>query len=480
MKTKLLLLSVLLSSLCASTFAQSSTAVTKSIKMKIDGLEDEEVYLSYYYGKRQYYKDTAKVNSDGSFEFSGEEYEGGIYSVIFQDKRTYFELVVTEPYIEMETSMDDLINSMKVIKSKENKIFFDYLQYSNGIQKNKLSPLKKELRELEELEETTQGDLFRIEELKNEIKQADQDILNSKEEVIKSNPDAFIAKVFKASKDPDVIKCTADISQEECEKLQYREFKKHFFDNLDFKDERLLRTPVYHNRISYYLEKLTYQSPDSILKEADWLIDQIKHSDELYKYTVHYITSTFESKKIMGMDKVWVKMGLKYYCPDKAPWMKEDKLAEFCERCATQNNLLIGVTAPDFTLWDKNGKEFTLSKHQSKYTLLIFWDKECGHCKKVLPQFNGIQEDLKKLGVSTVGIVTSLENEDWIEYADEKGFNWINVSDTPEKPNKFRTNYDLFSTPQVYVLDKDKTIIGKKLTADQMVEFLEDYIERNK
>ena len=41
----------------------------------------------------------------------------------------------------------------------------------------------------------------------------------------------------------------------------------------------------------------------------------------------------------------------------------------------------------------------------------------------------------------------------------------------------FRLTYDIFSTPQVYLIDKEKIIIGKKLNAlslGRMIEHLED------
>ena len=39
----------------------------------------------------------------------------------------------------------------------------------------------------------------------------------------------------------------------------------------------------------------------------------------------------------------------------------------------------------------------------------------------------------------------------------------------------FRTIWDIFSTPQVYVLDKDNKIIAKKLGIEQLPDFIRDY-----
>ena len=76
----------------------------------------------------------------------------------------------------------------------------------------------------------------------------------------------------------------------------------------------------------------------------------------------------------------------------------------------------------------------------------------------------------------------------------KKKLPWINISDFPDANENakfyiyekrvttlgslnFRLSYDIFSTPQVYLLDDKKKIIGKKLNAislAKMLEHLED------
>ena len=75
-----------------------------------------------------------------------------------------------------------------------------------------------------------------------------------------------------------------------------------------------------------------------------------------------------------------------------------------------------------------------------------------------------------------------MENEKWIKFVKENELPWLNISDFPDankNPKKylydlrvtdlaslnFRKTYDIFSTPQIYLLDENKKIIGKKLDA---------------
>ena len=52
-----------------------------------------------------------------------------------------------------------------------------------------------------------------------------------------------------------------------------------------------------------------------------------------------------------------------------------------------------------------------------------------------------------------------------------KKLTWINVGD-PYLHNNFRHDFDISSTPQVFILDSNKKIIAKKLDVTQIEDFL--------
>jgi hypothetical protein len=62
----------------------------------------------------------------------------------------------------------------------------------------------------------------------------------------------------------------------------------------------------------------------------------------------------------------------------------------------------------------------------------------------------------------------------------EKGWtDWINVGD-PYMRSKYKLVYDIRSTPQMYLLDEDKRIILKKISAEQFEEEIPRCIENDK
>ena len=114
-------------------------------------------------------------------------------------------------------------------------------------------------------------------------------------------------------------------------------------------------------------------------------------------------------------------------------------------------------------------------------TLLIFWDPDCGHCKKELPKIKEEVYDLyAEHGVKVVTVYTQVEEEKWKKFLEEKDLTeWINLYD-PYNQSNFRNNYDIYSTPVLYVLDKDKKILAKRIGVEQLPDFLDHYFELKK
>ncbi len=479
---------IFLSVISLSALAQDKMP-TYDFKFKITNLSDSTdsvAYLANYYGSKQYYFDTATFEPGGVLHFKGDSIMGGIYSIILSDKKSYFEFVVNEPKIEMETKSGGFVNSMKVKTSDENTKFYEYLGFIEG--KTKEVELLKKRRE-----EAKGKDQKAIEE---QLGALDKEVIGYKLNFIDENPDFLISKVFKASAEPEIPEYKEIKDDDERQRRRYQEFKSAYLKDVDFADERLLRTPVLHNKMNYYITKLVVQAPDSIIKEADELVKRTNGNKETYKYIVHHITSKYEDSKVMGMESVLVHMGQNYYCPDKAWWLSVKKRKEFCERVNKMAPLQMGKYAPDLILMDTLGQWRQLYEIKAKYTALYFWDSGCGHCKKVTPKWKEFYELYKTKGVEVYAVGTEFENKDWKKYVKKNELPWINVSDNPEinenaqelmreqkttlQSLNFRETYDIFSTPKVYLLDENKKIIAAKLMPEQMGEYLDHLIQEEK
>jgi thiol-disulfide isomerase/thioredoxin len=438
-----------------------------SIKIKVKGLKDTVVYLAYHYGDKQYLKDTARVDSKGSFTFDGKEVlPGGIYMAVLPDKR-YFEFIVSEQFFSLETDTSDYVRHMKVTGSVENKLFYSYLQYLYP-KGSAVDSLRKQLAKAKVKSDSTA--------IIKQMENIDKDIINYRKDIIKNNPNTFVAKIYNSM---DIVQPT----QEEKDAAKARKdsifefnfYKAHFFDHIDFTDDRIMRTPIFHQKIKEYMSNLTVPTVDSINKSADYLAAKAKGNKELFKYAVWYVTTTYETSNLMGSDAVFVHMVEKYYKTKQAYWVDTATLKKIIERSDILKPLLIGKVMPNVTLWDSLDYPHTLHSIKAKYTIAYFWDPNCGHCQKETPKLYDLYKKYASKGVDVYAVNIDREPKDWKKYVHEHKLNWMNVMDNHLSCN-FRLQYDIYSTPVIYLLDEKKKIIAKRIGVDQLDEILDSYI----
>lgn len=438
------------------------------IKVKITGLKDTVCYLGNYYGDKQYIKDTARVDSKGMCEFKGKDevLPGGIYLVITPAKK-FFEIIVDkEQFFSIETDTSDFVNKMKIKGSTDNQLFYEYLKFVGDKQtdaiklRDALKTIKKDNKDSTKL-------------VQDKLSAIEKEVQNYKLKYVAAHAETFLASVFKTSQEPEVPDAPLLPNGKKDSNFVYRYYKAHFFDNIDFNDDRLLRTPVLHNKIKQYITTLVVQMPDSIIPEADKMIEKAHSNKEVFKYLVWYITNWSETSNIMGFDAIFVHMVEKYYETNQAFWVSPANLEKIISRGKILKNLLLGVKIPNLTAQDTSGIFQTLYNVQAKYTVLYFWDPTCGHCQKETPKLKLLYDSIKKASksIEVYAVCTEQNLKDWKNYIIEHKLNWINVMDM-QNTTGYHTTYDIYSTPVVYLLDENKKILAKRLSIEQLQEFL--------
>lgn len=446
----------------ALSFLGQSQILSYNFEFDVKGSTDT-VYLANYFGKQLYYSDTAYA-TNGKFTFKKDrEIMPGKFAVVFPGK-TFFEIVINEPNIKMSSDTSDIVGKMQVTTSVENKIYYDYIQYLNQ-RKDDIEPLKK-LYEAEDKEK-------KKEEIRQQIIDIDKEVKEYQRKVVADNKQTLIAQIINLSLDmvvpdpPNNADGTVDST------FQYYYYRDNFWAEDNLRNEALVRCASYHNKLEKYLDKVLLQHPDTIGVYLDKLVEKMDPKGDLYKYTINHSLNKYSKSQIMGMDAVFVHIGLKYYKTGKAHWADEETIKKISEKATSWEPLTIGKKAPALNLVDTTEKKVvSLYGVKADYTILYIWAAGCGHCKKATPKLMKMYEKLKEHGVAVYAVSSELENDDWKKFVKKHNLDWINVSDTPDRPQAFRTTYDLFATPKVYILDKDKKIIAKQIGVEQAGDIL--------
>jgi thiol-disulfide isomerase/thioredoxin len=192
---------------------------------------------------------------------------------------------------------------------------------------------------------------------------------------------------------------------------------------------------------------------------------------------VNFLNDAARSKR-MGMDAVYVFLVDHYYATGKASWMDQEQLEKLISQAAALSPTLIGKVAPDVLFYKESGESVNIHSIDADYTVLFFWDPECGHCKKSIPFIIDFYNAYKVKGVEILAICTKTGSDisDCWKSATEKGMDiWVNVSDQYLR-SRYKTIYDVKTTPQIFILDKDKKIIVKKIGGEDLTSVMDEVL----
>lgn len=492
---KRLLLIIMVALLTYSGYAQKH-----KIEVQVKGLSDTTLLLGYHYGEKKLVADTIRVDSKGRGVFEGDSLlDGGLYLVLIPNLR-YFELIIDKDQeFKVVTDTADLFTNLQIEGSVDNQVFLDYQKKSGELYK-KRKPVYDQLKKYFAIKDsvglsTTQKQVIAdsIKILQESLMAIQKEMMQfENENIINKYPKGLLTSILLCTRDIDIPDYPRNEKGEITDSLfKYHYLKSHYFDNVNLGDERLLKTPVYEMKIDNFFDREVIQIPDSIIPEVDKLMSRILvqedkgYEGKMYYHTLHHMFMKYQNPKYMGLDNIFVYLMEQYYLKDKLPkrvLADTAYMAKIKKRFDEMSKNRIGIKAPDLQLYSNKEEWMKLNSIQAEYIVLYFWDIECGHCKKTIPEWNDlyVSNKFKDKGVVSVLVYTQTEMEEWKKFLIEKNLGTsVNLFD-PYQNTNFRQLYDIYSTPVSYVLDKNKKIIAKRIPPETIVDLLNHELSKKK
>lgn len=461
----------------ATATTQKITNPAYSIDAQIKPFKQGFLFLAYHFGNKQFLLDSAKIGPDGHAVFSGtKKLMGGVYMIVFPAKNGWVECMIDgQQKFAVSADTSDLIKSVVFTGSPDNTIFNDYQRKSFEIG-NQINQLKNANK--------TNSNAGNAEANNTQITALNAEMQAYRVSIQKNNPKHLLTAIFNLLKDPTIPPASQHPGGKYDSAFAYQYYKDHYWDGISFTDERLIRTPVLQSRFDRYYDDILPQVPDSIMMYADRMLTSSRPNEEMFKFVLSSLAEKYVNPKYMGQDAVFVHLFEKYYLAgDADKWMNEKYKKFIFDRGYSMMTNVIGMKAADLPMVDTLGNNFSLSEQKAPYTVICFWDPTCGHCQQEVPKVDSIfQAKWRKEGVALIGVMTDGGKDNWLKYIREhKLTGWKHIYQTEEtkdalyKANKvgYRQAYDVYQTPMIYLLDKDKHIIAKKLTYLQVDDFME-------
>lgn len=447
------------------------------VRLKMTDVQDTMVYLTHYYGlgrPKIFITDSAVLDKNGIAVFENKEagFVGGIYMLLLKDNaQSNFEFVLNNgDDISITASKSRLPDGIRFTNSPENERFQKYIAFTQNFAE-KQKDLESRLKKAKTIADT--------DDVRKDARTASQARIRYMHDYANSYPGTLLAEVFLAMETPAVPEgphfledgTTKDSA------YAYRYYKTHYWDNFNFRDDRLIYTPLYDGKLDEYFSKLVLPWPDSVEKECDVLLGKAKGTKDMFHYSLWWLTRYAEDSKIMGMDEVFVYLVENYYMKGDAFWLSSDELQKYFNRAIAIAPNIIGNIAPEVrtqNIYTK--KEEVLSAVKADYTLVVFYSPTCGHCQHEIPLIDSVYEAvLKRKGVKVFTVATEGDEKSITDFLEKQqvGMKWVNTWD-PQHMSDYRNKYDVYSTPTIYLLDDKKIIRGKRLDHSNIAALIDN------
>ena len=448
-----------------------------NIEITLKPYKNTKIYLGTNYGQSRVLADSAMLDDASMGYFKGKEkLTPGIYFIVSPRYSILFEFLVDEGQ-QFKIIADTLnLGDHQIIGSKDNAIFSAYSKSMN-----QLGTQRSQLEQAYSRAATASDSVKYLQALKK----MDTSFKQERQKIITSAPNSMMRFFLDVLQRPEapaipIINGKADST------YPFYYVKNHFWDNVVFNDNRLLRTPFFEAKLDEYFRDYVSREPDSIIEEVQYMLTVAKTGKEIYPFLLFKFTNKYISPEFMGQDKVFLHIFQNFFSKGDTVLLNNESKKAITERAYSIMANLIGNPAPPLDLNTIDDKLFSLYNSPSKYTFIAFWDPTCSHCKVEMPRVDSFYtNNWKQLGVQMIGVNTNIkELAAWKQFITAQHFDagWkhiyqteaaLNAEITAGKATTIRQLYDVFKTPTFYLLDKDKKIIAKNLTVDQFHDFLQ-------
>ena len=257
----------------------------------------------------------------------------------------------------------------------------------------------------------------------------------------------------------------------------------HFWDGIEAFDGPTDENPILAAQIDFYFDKFVAPLPDSITMEISQLVERTENNPDLRDFILWHLLEKYHHPEYMNQDQVFVWLYEQYFSRLEIKNLNEANLKIICDKAETLRRLALFNPAPNFAINDS----VDLHSVESEHTILFFYDHDCDVCRQEMQDMDSLCAEHPEIKVLAIDMNFDSSGESSGESSGKSsgkssgGFAIRPKGDGDLKsPIQYRriTNpselialsdaYDIETTPLIYVLDKDKRIIAKKIQAKQI------------
>jgi len=451
--------------------AEAQTPARASLSFQIEGLKYSSVTLGYYYGGQAYRLDSVKVDlSTGKFSFLKEGLKPGLYFLTTGNARLFDFMLASPTDSFMVRGNLSQAGAFVAENSAENTAYFAFETERKKLEEK----ITASEQMLDMVRRATNGDQEALKPIHKDLVALYQSGDSIAITFTKNYSSTLYAQMLLSVRPPPEPSGPQKLKPKLNGKPNpafARWQREHYFDHTNFGDERLLYNNFWHSFFDGFFARHVFPQPDSLIRAIDEVLVKMPRNGAFYRFSVLRLTQFFEQNEAPGADRVFVHLVDKYQQKDETPWLDLATLERLAYKAAVHRPNLTGSLAVNFELQDETGKTRTLYGLEAPVTMLVFYSPLCDHCKEMMPKIYQTYLDYTPKGLKAIALNTDKQHVYWKKFVVQQDWQWLDLA-SPKGLENLEKQFAAVNLPVIYLLDKDKRIIAKRIQPDKLGETL--------
>ena len=449
---------------CCISIALSSQIIFGNLNL----LKNTQIKLEGFNGLKNYTIATTQTDSTGNFKLSYSANDIGVGHLIASDNKPFF-VILSGENIEIAGEALSYTKTIRITKGKENQLFEQYAK-EHSIREQALSAWIY-------LEKIYIGNT-----LLSSNQKTTQSITKEKAR-LKTEDAAFLKNLPKNSYVSWYLptrKLVSSVSTIAKYRTQEIPATIAAFRKLDYTDKRLYKSGLFKDAIEshFWLLENSGKSLDSVFIEMqisiDAMLENLITNEEKLNEVTDYL---FELLERHSLFKASEYLALKVL--NEVSCTINNDLAKQLEtyRAMKKGNIAPDIVFPDTLVYPSGDfRPKKLSDFTSNYTVVVFGDSWCPKCTEEIPDISKYYNTWKAQGVEVLFVSLDEDLKAFYQFATK--FPFISITDLKKWNSPIAKNFYVFSTPTMYLLDKNRKIILRPNSVKQMNAWVDWHLEK--
>jgi|GEM_PF-4155688 len=244
-------------------------------------------------------------------------------------------------------------------------------------------------------------------------------------------------------------------------------YRKIFFDKVNFTDTALTAIPIYANMVDFFSKELCTAASDEQRKRA---ISGLMKKTSLIKRNYNFTAEKIFASAVTGKSDKTAHTFIE--------WMQKDadtnSLPVLYAKAKRLAASMPGQNYKDLDLGNKpTGNSLAQVVAKNKYTLLVFWQSTCQHCRETLPHIKQLHSFFGNKSFDVFAVATDDEPEPWQVFLKELQPNWASNAIITEPNNPTLKHYFITQLPTLILISQNGVIEKRLSGIKEIGTFLE-------